>query len=141
MNYIIGTRSSFNSRYSRQRQKSELAQLEREERELLQELDQLRAEDRGLEAELQLQRAASRQLELAQLEYWRQHAQYELQLLRARDEYGAVRDQLRHNTAQLDRLQRTDVLSAAFNIVVNLQDQCSSIVSSLIIRALVRTFS
>jgi len=95
---------------------SELESLRAQEAAALAELESLEAEEAGLEEEMAALEAEAKELDAEEATYWRERNAFEQELGGYKEERDSLNMRLQHDTAQLERLQRTNVFNDAFNI-------------------------
>jgi len=99
-----------------QRLEAELAEMEAEERELLQELRGFDEEERQLQEDLARHRRQEEQLQREEDEFWRSFARHQLDLEEGEEEQALTSSAVRYATSELARLKRTNVLNDMFHI-------------------------
>mmetsp|Transcript_120593 Transcript_120593/g.257535 ORF Transcript_120593/g.257535 Transcript_120593/m.257535 type:complete len:411 (+) Transcript_120593:53-1285(+) len=95
---------------------AEIAEMEAEERCLLQELEACGRQEAELEEELERQRRQEDQLRREEEEFWLGVAEYQLDLEEREEESAATAGAIQYATSELNRLKRTNVLNDMFHI-------------------------
>jgi len=95
---------------------SELEDLKKQEATALAELESLEAEEAGLEEEMAALEAEAKELDLEEAAFWRERNAFDQELAGYKEERDSLNLRLQHDSAQLERLQRTNVFNDAFNI-------------------------
>lgn len=95
---------------------SELESLKEQEAAALAELESLEAEEAGLEDEMSALEAEAKKLDVEEAAFWRERNRFDQELNEYKEERDSLAMRLQHDTAQLERLQRTNVFNDAFNI-------------------------
>lgn len=90
--------------------------MRQQEAAALAELESLETEEAELEDEMAALEAEAKELDHEEAAFWRERNAFDQELQAYREERDSLNMRLQHDTAQLERLQRTNVFNDAFNI-------------------------